>query len=148
MAAVMAADGVVLPMPMSPPAMRFGAGVGLRIGSVDANFEAADGVLPAHGGATGDVGSAVTDLGDGQAGLRVEVHGHAGVDHGDIGAGVAGQRVDGRAAGHEVEDHLRRDFGGKRGHALGSHAVVTGDHDDRLAGDLRDGLAQYAGQLD
>ncbi len=59
------------------------------------------------------------------------------VDDGDACAHLPGDDVDGRSAGEEVRHHLRRHLPGPRRHALGEHAVVAGEDDDRRSG--RDG---------
>ena len=53
---------------------------------------------------------------------------HADVDDDDIGAGVAGEDVDGRATGAEVRHHLGGHFLGPRRHALGDDTVIAGEH--------------------
>ena len=55
---------------------------------------------------------------------------HPDVHHDDVGAQLRGERVDHRAAGQEVGDHLRRDLLRPRGDALGVHAVVGGEDGD------------------
>ena len=56
------------------------------------------------------------------------VTGHADVDDHDVGPGLAGQHVDGGAAGEEVGDHLGRDLLRPGRHPLGVDAVVAGEH--------------------
>ena len=55
----------------------------------------------------------------------------ADVDDDDARADLPGERVDHRAAGQEVGDHLGGDLLRPRGHALGVHAVVAGEDRDR-----------------
>ena len=83
-----------------------------------------------------------------QSGAAVEVGGDTHVHDDDARAGLGGERVDDGAARGEVGDHLRRDLLRPRGHALGVHPVVGGEHrhDGRLRQRRRVGRGQ-AGQL-
>ena len=73
----------------------------------------------------------------------VEVSRHAHVDDRDRGARLAGQHVDGRAAGDEVGDHLAGDLLWPWRHVFGQHAVVAGEHRDGGRG--RQGRRVHAG---
>ena len=64
------------------------------------------------------------------AGPRLEHGRHPDVDHQHPRPGLAGQHVDGRAARAEVGHHLGRDLLRPGRHALGHHAVVTGEDRD------------------
>ena len=48
----------------------------------------------------------------------------------ELGAGGAGELVDGGAAGGEIRHHLRGHLGGIGGHALRGHAVIAGEDED------------------
>ena len=77
---------------------------------------------------------------------KVGVHAHVGDDH--AGAHVAGDDVDGGAAGGEVVDHGRRDLRREGAHAFCGDAVVAGHDGDRLAFYARLRLSLNPGELD
>ena len=70
--------------------------------------------------------------------LKVGIDSH--VDYHNVGAGLAGQNIDGRAAVQEVEHHLRRDLARIGADPLVGDAVIAGEDIHRLAGDLRGGF--------
>ena len=123
-----------------------GALADLLLGGVNADFQAADGLLSGHRRADGHIGGAVGHLDRAQQGVRFQVGGHAGVENHNLRPGVPGQYVDAGPAAQKVIDHLRRDFLGVGADPFGHHAVVASGQNDRLAADLRDGVAEHPGQ--
>ena len=66
-----------------------------------------------HGRAFGQVARAMGNFPAHQAGDGwVKIGGHANIDNGHAGPGLARQHVDGCAAMQEIQHHLRCDFGG------------------------------------
>ena len=100
----MAAEGVVLPMPMSPvPTMSSPAAIS-RLDHLDAGLAGPDGLLAASWPARAamlPVPGAIL-LVDQRLGVGRQVGRHAHVHHDDARADVPGQHVDGRPAAQEV----------------------------------------------
>ena len=106
-------------------------------GHLGADVERGRGLGDRHGRSGRQVVGPGRDLAAGEAGPRLERRRHPDVDDQHPRPGLAGQHVDGRAAGAEVGDHLGRDLLRPRRDPLGHDAVVAGEDRDRGRGGER-----------
>ena len=116
---------------------------------LDADFDRALGLVPAHRRPGGHVGRPWPDLSGQQPGGGREAGGDADVDDADLRSNLRGKGIDDRAGGEEVRHHLGGDLLRPRRDALSMHAVIAGeDGDHRGLGNRRRALARQPGQPD
>ena len=127
-AAIKAADGVVLAMPMSPVNRHRIPPDTNSAATVAPMSSASHRLVARHGRTGGQVRGPVGHPGDEHPLQRRQRSGDPDVDdrHGD--AVLAGEHVDRRPARGEVHDHLGRDLLGPRRHPLRMHAVIGREH--------------------
>ena len=133
-AAMTAADGVVFPMPISPPTRRSAPPRDQLGGQFGAHQEPASDRLVARHRRSSTARFAVPAAhvaivaGVVMGGQRGR---HADIDDGDARPGLAREHVDRRAAGAEVGDHLGRHLlAGQGVTPSATHPVVAGEHRD------------------
>ena len=142
---MMAEDGVVLPMPISPVPTRPIPSALALVGQLDADLHGGQGLVTGHGRSLGKVAGAAGDLCVDQSRGIAEVIIDPHIHHPHLGPDMAGQHVDPGAAGQEVEDHLRGDFLGEEGNPFFDDAVIAGKGEDDFLGDIRLGIAADGG---
>ena len=99
----------------------------------DAELQAADSFLTAHGRPGRQVGRAAPDLAVNQAIQRAEIVIDPHIDHRHPGAGMARQRIDRRAAFEKVVDHLHGHLPREGADPFSGDAVIAGKGEDPLA---------------
>ena len=107
LAATIALAAVVLPMPISPIADQVEAGGHLAFGHRDASLNRLERLRAAHRRAVCGIRRTWRNLEGQEPGVRRQLGRDPEVGHRDTRPGAARQRVDRRATGQEVRDHLR-----------------------------------------
>ena len=128
-AAISAADGVVLPIPMSPVTRHAAAARHRSGGDLGADVQRGHRLGPVIAGPTARLrGARAAPCAIAAAARAARSAATPTSTTVTVAPDLAGEHVDGRAAGQEVRHHLGGDLLRPRRHALRDHAVVAGEH--------------------